>query len=344
MLCPVCGEDHIHDAQSLLSRRHDIFSPCPECTRVIRNKSGPPDGSPSPPCRCGKSFIDDVYVRLYHLLVDAGLFSGNEPLSAVGTPLIDPGMFLRAPPFLPPRSLLVISSVFDEKTARTAYHSIPQVSGILRGDSRAPGIGDLYGSSAPVCFEHTLLCGCDVRADLFRTGRGPVVIYKKQGSAHIEFPKGIDPKIRSVEEAVQKAHPSLLVDTCSGAGTLGICGGILGVPHVILNDPWYCAAFFSAYNLEINRTALGVDECTFFTDFAHLSREKVHGDPLNVAECHGPGHEFTVYQGRMELLPPFIAESSVLAVFDPFDKQQFMKKQSLLSFWQRTVGGEVFIP
>lgn len=344
MHCPVCGEEHIHDAQSLLCRRYDLFSPCSDCIRIIRNKSGPPDSSPSPPCRCGKLFIDDVYVLLYHLLVDAGLFSGNEPLSAVGIPLIDPGIFLRAPPFLPPRSLLLISSVFDETTARKAYHSIPQISCILRGDKNAPGIGDLNNFSEPVCSEHTLLCGCDVRADLFPTSRGPVVIYKKQGSAHIEFPHGFDPKIRSVEEAVRKTHPSLFVDTCCGAGTLGITGGVLGVPHVILNDPWYSAAFFSAYNLMVNNMALGVDECTFDTDFDHLSREKIHDEPLRIATCYGPEHEFTVYQGKMEFLPPHITYSSVLTVFDPFDKQQFKKNQSFLSFWQRTVGGEVFIP
>lgn len=344
MLCPVCGHDHIADAESLVSRKSDLFSPCPECARVIRNKSAPPGRDPSPQCRCGKSFIDDVYAGLYHILVDAGIFSGEEPLSAVGTPLIHPGMFLRAPPFLPPRSLLLISPVFDACTAARAYRDIPQICGILRSDSRPPGIGDLHDGSVAQPVEHTLLCGCDVRADLFPTSRGPVVIYKKQGSAHIEFPHGIDPKIRSVEAAVRKARPSLFVDCCAGAGTLGIAGAILGVPHLILNDPWYSASYFSAFNLLVNKKAIGLDECTFSLSFDQISREKVQNEPRVVASCSGPDHECIVYQGRMELLSPHITRSPVLTVFDPFDKARLQKNHSFVSFWQQTVGGEVFIP
>jgi hypothetical protein len=344
MHCPVCDKDHAHSAEDLLSRRHEIFSPCPDCNRIIRNKSGPPDDTSPPPCHCGKAFIDDVYARLYHILVDAGLFSGDEALSSVGTPLIDPGVFLRSPPFLPPRSLLLISSVFDDKSAHRAYHDIPQISGILQDGSAPPGIGDLVSNFSSNGFEQHLLCGCDVRADLFPTSGGPIVVYKKQGAAHIEFPHGIDPKIRSVESAIRKFHPSLFIDACSGVGTLGIAGGILGVHHVLLNDPWYAAAFFSAFNLLVNKTSMGIDECTFTTDFSHLSQEKVHGEPLSVAEGYGAENKVEVFQGRMELLSPMIHEHSVLTVFDPFDKNQFRKNNSFLSYWTNTVGGEVFIP
>lgn len=344
MHCPVCGEDHICNAQDLLTRRYDIFTPCPDCNRIIRNKSGPPDDTSPPICHCGKAFIDDVFARLYHFLVDAGLFSGNEPLSSVGTPLIDPGIFLRAPPFLPPRTLLLISSVFDEETAHKAYRAIPQISGILHEGSSPPGIGDRTDNFPPVCSEQRLLCGCDVRADLFPTSKGPAIVYKKQGAAHIEFPHGIDPKIRSVETAIRKVHPSLFVDACCGVGTLGIAGGILGVHHILLNDPWYAAAFFSGFNLLINKKFLGLDECAFSTDFAHLSLEKVHETPLPVAEGYGPEQRIEVYQGRMEYLSPLINERSVLTVFDPFDKKRFRQNQRFLSVWQDTVGGEVFIP
>jgi len=344
MHCPVCGKDHICYAQDLLSRRHDTFSPCPDCNRIIRNKSGPPDDSPPPPCHCGKAFIDDVYARIYLLLVDTGLFSGDEPLSSVGTPLIDPGIYLRSPPFLPSRSFLLISSVFDKETAHRAYHEVPQISGILNEGRNPPGIGDRVDVHPPVCSEQKLLCGCDVRADLFPTSKGPVAVYKKQGAAHIEFPHGSDPKIRSVETAIRRVHPSLFVDACSGVGTLGIAGGILGVHHILLNDPWYAAAFFSAFNLLVNKESLGLDECTFTTDFLHLSREKVHDEPLQVAEGHGYEKDVEVFQGRMELLSPLIHDHPVLTVFDPFNKKQFRQNQSFLSGWANTVGGEVFIP
>ncbi len=344
MHCPVCGNDHISDAQDLLSRKHEIFTPCPDCNHSIQNKAGPPDDSSPSPCHCGRVFIDDVFVRLYRLLVDEGLFSGDEPLSAIGTPLIDPGIYLRSPPFLPPRTLLIISSVFDEDAAHRAYHEIDQVSGILNQSLIPPGIGDRLDNAPPVCSEQQVLCGCDVRADLFPTSKSQVVVYKKQGAAHIEFPHGFDPKIRSVEAAIQKVHPSLFVDACSGVGTLGIAGGILGVHHIMLNDPWYAAAFFSAFNLQVNKKALGLDECTFSTDFSHLAREKVREEPLLVAEGYGAENRIEVFQGRMELLYSQIHDPSVLTVFDPFNKKKFRQNQSFFSNWEHSVGGEVFIP
>lgn len=299
---------------------------------------------PGEVCSCGKAFIDDVFVRLYHCLIDAGLLSGNEPLSAVGTPLIDPGLYLRAPPHLPLRSLLIISSVFDADTAQRAYRTIPHISGILSDCQKPPGIGDTWGDSEPVWSEHTLLCGCDVRADLFSTSRGPVAIYKKQGSAHIEFPHGLDPKIRSLESAIRTVHPDLMVDACSGSGTLGISSMRLGVDHVILNDPWYAAAFFSGFNLMVNHDILGLNECTICYDFSDFSCKPVRKTSLLVAEGFGDNKHIEVFQGMMESLPPRVSSGRILTAYDPFDKGVSDQNQSLLSFWHKEVGGEVFIP
>lgn len=344
MECPVCGNDHIHDARDLISGGQVFFSPCPDCTRIIRNKSLPPDDSVSTSCVCGKAFIDDVYVRLYHLLVDEGLLSGAEPLSSVGAPLIDPGLFLRSPPHLPPRTLLVISSVFDKGAAERAYQMIPQISCIISDHGVPPGIGDIQDFSSPFSSEHTLLCGCDVRSDIFPTSKGPIVVYKKQGSAHIEFPHGFDPKIRSVESAIRKMRPELFVDACSGSGTLGLAGMRLGVQHVLLNDPWYAAAFFAGFNLLVNKEVIGLDECRLHTDFNRIRQQQVREELFPIANGYGPEKSVEVFQGSMSLLPSQISGQKILTVFDPFDKKQFMQNQSFLSFWQRTVGGEVFIP
>lgn len=344
MFCPVCKRDHIRSASDLLSDKGTLFSPCPDCVRIIRNKSAPPDGPPSRICHCGKAFIDDVYVALYQVLVDEGLFTGGEPLSAVGIPLIDPGIFLRTPPFLTPRSLLLISSAFDLATALKAFDHVPQLSGVLLDGHQLPGVGDLISSIDPVCSEHQLLCGCDVRADIFPTTQGPVVIYKKQAATHIEFPHGIDPKIRSVEHAIQRVHPHLLVDACCGAGTLGIASLRLGVPDVLLNDPWYAAAFFTGFNLHINKNVLGLDDCACTGNYTSFSNDRVRDESFVVAEGFGREHSVLVCQGRMEHLSPRISDPSVLTVFDPFDKKQFTKNKSFLSLWQKSVGGEVFIP
>ena len=169
-------------------------------------------------------------------------------------------------------------------------------------------------------------------------------MYKKQGSAHIEFPHGIDPKIRSVEAAIRKSRPLLFVDACCGSGTLGLSGMRLGVQHTIMNDPWYAAAFFSGFNLLVNAEILGLDECRIHADYLRIMGEPVRADPLLIAEGFGPAHRAEVYQGTMDRLPSCIAGDRVLTVFDPFDKQAFQQNQSFLSFWQQTVGGEVFIP
>jgi hypothetical protein len=237
----------------------------------------------------------------------------------------------------------MISTAFDSDTAKSAYQAIPQVSGILASSNNPPGIGDLRSSSNEWS-EYSVLCGCDVRADVFRTSRGPVVVYKKQGSIHIEFPHAFDPKISSLEAAIRKNHPCLLVDACSGSGTLGLCGLRMGIEHAILNDPWYAAAFFSGFNLLVNQEILGLDDFTFSMDFPALSREPVRHEPCTVAQAFGPEKSVEIIQGRMEFLPPRITKRPVLTAFDPFDKASFVQNQSFLSFWNESVGGEVIIP
>jgi hypothetical protein len=238
----------------------------------------------------------------------------------------------------------LISSVFDQETAERAYQTIPQVSGILSDCGIPPGIGDIQDFSERAISEHTLLCGCDVRSDLFPTSKGPVVVYKKQGSAHIEFPHGIDPKIRSVESAIQKVRPGLFVDACSGSGTLGLAGMRLGVQKVILNDPWYSAAFFSGFNLLVNKEILRLDECNIHVNYSRIQKNPVQEDPVLVADAYASDRSAEVFQGTMGLLPSRITRENILTVFDPFDKRSFQQRLSFLSFWEQTVGGEVFIP
>ncbi|HWQ67438.1 MAG TPA: hypothetical protein VN372_11280 [Methanospirillum sp.] len=348
MDCPVCGRQHLYSNSELVIRGRNLFSPCPECNPVFRDKSVPPDDVPEESCRCGRIFIDDLFVRLYHLLSDAGILTGKEPLAAVGTPLIDPGIFLRTPPHLPPRTLLLISKVFDDDTAEQAFREIPQISAILKNSSLDPEKSPSVGAVPESGHEHRLLCGCDVRADLFPTASGPVTIYKKQGASHIEFPRGIDPKMRSVENAIAKNRPDIFIDACSGSGTLGLAGIRRGVSHVILNDPWYAAAFFSGFNLLVNQDTLGFDECSLTETFSSLSAEPLRSEPFCVAEASGPDRKVHVYQGAMECLPPIIKPvlrgNRALTVFDPFDKSSFMQNEPFLSLWKGTVGGEVFIP
>ena len=107
---------------------------------------------------------------------------------------------------------------------------------------------------------YTLLAGCDVRASVFNTAFGQVVIYLQQSHMHIEFPREKNPKIDSVERKLNEIMPRIFVDAACGAGTLGLVAAGTGVPCVIMNDAWYAAAFWAAFNLQVNREFFLVDE------------------------------------------------------------------------------------
>ncbi|WP_243669905.1 STAS/SEC14 domain-containing protein, partial [Methanoculleus chikugoensis] len=115
--------------------------------------------------------------------------------------------------------------------------------GVVRTGAGTPGISDTDAEPAG----HTLLAGCDVRADIFPTRAGPIAIYKQQSALHVEFPRERDEKILSLEREIDRHRPPrTFVDACSGAGTLGIAAARAGVPRVIANDAWFAAAFWTA--------------------------------------------------------------------------------------------------
>ncbi len=302
----------------------------------------PPDRTPLPPCGCGRRFLDDLMADLYGWFHGAGIFQGDEPLSAVGTPLISPGIFLRSPPFLPTRSLLLITDKLTRGQAEEIFASRDQLLGILSGGGR-PGAGDQFGDPSPGC-ESALFCGCDVRGDLFLTRNGPVLIYKKQGATHLEFPKGSDPKIRSLEEAVHRLRPAVFFDACCGAGTLGLAAVRLGVREIILVDIWYAAAYFAAFNLHINREALGLEEIVLHHDFQRLADKPVRHEPVLVGEGRGPGCRITVWHGDLRRCIPDGGHGPVLTAFDPFDKQDHVRNSRIMEEIRAMAGGEVFIP
>ncbi|KUK62233.1 MAG: hypothetical protein XD82_0754 [Methanoculleus marisnigri] len=251
MHCPVCGHDCVTDARALLTELPGRFAPCPDCMGLVYDKqSPPPDIDTVEPCpSCGKRFIDEVFARIYRVMVAEGDLAGTEPLAAVGTPLVHPGSAMHRAPYLPPGSLVLLSRSVGERAAARLVAEVPEVRGVVRTGAATPGIKDT--DAAPQVY--TLLAGCDVRADIFHTRAGPIVVYKQQSALHIEFPRDRDPKILALEREIGRHRPRTFVDACSGAGTLGLAAIRAGVPHVIANDAWYAAAYWTAYNLQVNR-------------------------------------------------------------------------------------------
>jgi hypothetical protein len=293
------------------------------------------------PCSCGRRFIDEVFAHLYRILREAGVFSGSEPLKAVGTPLVHPGFAMTAPPFLPARSLVLVSRAVTPEAALRMAREVPEIRGVVRTGDFIPGVTDPDLAASPRTYE--LLAGCDVRADVFLTGSGPLVLYKQQSMMHIEFPRPKNPKIVSVEQSVRAMRPGWFVDACSGAGTLGLTAARMGVPHVLCNDAWFAAAFWTACNLSVNRALLQIGEVQMLTSYEALRDHPVGRYPLQVAKTTGE-QDITVYHGDYRELHNILPPCPVLAALDIFEKSDQAATGEIIENWRRNVTGEVFIP
>ncbi|MHC1625786.1 MAG: hypothetical protein ACXQTN_00370 [Methanoculleaceae archaeon] len=343
MECPVCGRDCIKDAREIIGLLPHIFAPCPECSRKVRNKLRPPADRTVPPvCTCcGKRLIDDVFAHCWLIMVEEGILRETDPLKAVGQPLVHPGFAMERLPYLPEDSLVLLSTGIERSTADRLYNEVPEIRGVIRSTGSIPGITDLDLDGMPDIYE--LLAGCDVRANVFHTRKEPLVIYKQQSLLHIEFPRLYNPKIACVDHEVMVHHPRVFVDACAGPGTLGLLAGLLGVPHLILNDIWWAAAYWSGVNVHVNRAHLGVGDVKWFRRYQEMRDRPVVREPVKVAEGRGE-RTIEVYQGDLFALREVLPEDVDLTVIDLFEKEDVERVNAILTRWRDLVGGDVFIP
>lgn len=343
MKCPVCEMDCITPAKELLATLDSIFFPCAECSMRNLDKRSPlPTLNYEQPCSCGKRFIDEVFAHMYVIMVEEGDLKRTDPLLAVGTPLVHPGFVMDRPPFLPEKSLVLLTARTTKATAGRLFLEVPELRGIVKKDDFIPGITSPNLHSVPKVYE--LLAGCDVRADVYPLRTGPIVMYKQQTLIHVEFPRPGYPKIRAVEQHVGQPPVSYFVDACSGVGTLGLAAACLGVPNVVINDAWYASAFWSAFNLEINRGYLNISRVKIFEQLHDLQKHPVVTDPIKIAETSGE-QVIEVYQGDFHklytVIPPW---SNPVTAIDIFDKNDQTTIKAFRDEWLNKVGGEVFIP
>lgn len=343
MKCPVCGMDCVKSAQEILAALPEFFKPCPSCSIRTLDKRLPHTALDFvQPCSCGKRFIDEVFAHIYVIMVEEGDLTLEDPLIAAGSPLIHPGFAMDRPPFLPHSSLVLLSARVRKKAATRIVQEVPEVRGVVKTGDFVPGIPDPGLKSVPRVYE--LLAGCDVRADLFPIPAGPLVVYKQQSVVHIEFPRAGHQKIQSVIRHVGNPPARFFIDACSGVGTLGLAAAGLGVNHVIMNDAWYASAFWSAFNLEVNRHYFHVDRVRIFEQIDDLQKHPVNRDQIKIAETEGE-QVIEVYQGDFRSLPDIIsAGDSPLTALDLFDKKDPLGMEKIQQEWIRMVGGEVFIP
>ena len=343
MQCPVCGQDCVQKAQDLVGTLETVFAPCGECRgRTLDKAAPPPDLTIARPCPCGKRFIDDVFVHLYSIMVEERALAEGDPLKKVGMPLVHPGFAMEEAPYLPNNSLLLLSQAVEKPVAMRLFKEVPEVRGVVKCGKFVPGAIDVDLTVTPRVYE--LLAGCDVRADVFYTQHSPVVVYKQQSLIHIEFPRGYDPKIVNVGVRLRHSLPRAFVDASCGAGTLGIIAAQYGVPHVVMNDAWYAAAFWAAYNLKVNADSFPAGEIHLLEDYPSMASHQVVREPRRIAYTEGK-QLIEVYQGDYRNLPPLFPERDrVLTVIDLFEKGDEALNRRILSDWRGRVGGEVFIP
>ena len=343
MECPVCGSDCVQSAPEILKSLPSRFLPCRECSMRVLDKRAPlPVLKYAAPCSCGKRFIDDVFAHMYVIMREEGDLTSRDPLIAVGSPLIHPGFAMDQPPFLPAKSLLLLSGKVHENAARRIVGEVPEVRGVVKTADFVPGLVSHDLDAVPRVY--TLLAGCDVRADIYPLATGPLVVYKQQSLIHIEFPRAGYPKLRSVAAHVGKPPVPFFVDACSGPGTLGLAAACLGVPHVVMNDAWYASAFWSAFNIEVNRAYFDVGEVRIYGHLGDMARHPVVREPVKIADTVGR-QVIEVYQGDFRNLDRVIpGDAHPVAALDIFGKNNQKEVSSLLRDWQGRMGGDAFIP
>jgi hypothetical protein len=335
--------DCVKSAKEILATLPSVFLPCAECSIRILDKRAPlPSLEYGQPCSCGKRFIDEVFAHMYVVMVEERDLKPTDPLIAVGSPLVHPGYAMDRPPFLPLKSLTLLTSAATKKTAKRLIEEVPELRGVIKRENFIPGIASPDIDSVPRVYE--LLAGCDVRADIFPLRTGPLVMYKQQSRIHIEFPRGGYPKIRAVEQQVGNPPANYFVDACSGVGTLGLTAACLGVSHVVLNDAWYASAFWSAFNLEVNRDYLRIKRVRIFEQEEDMQKHPVVKDPIKIAETEGE-QSIEVYQGDFRRLHTVLSLiPAPVTVFDLFEKSDTPALHQILDDWKKNVGGDVFIP
>jgi hypothetical protein len=343
MKCPVCEKDCVRSAHELLATLPTVFLPCANCSmRALDKRQPPPSLVFSEPCSCGKRFIDEIFVHIYSIMVEDGILKRTDPLIAAGSPLVHPGFAMDRPPFLPADSLVLLSPVMTKTTAVRLVDEVPELRGVVKTGAFVPGLAESDLHSIPRVYE--LLAGCDVRADVFPLATGPLVMYKQQSLVHIEFPRAGYPKLRSVGLHVGKPPVPLFVDACSGVGTLGLTAACLGVPHVVMNDAWYASAFWSAFNLEVNREHLNIRRVRIFEQIQDMMKHPVVQGPVKIAETDGD-QVIEVYQGDFRELPAILPRGlSPVTALDLFDKKSTEAVEKIRREWLDQAGGEIFIP
>ncbi len=254
-----CNQDCVKLPDEVFEKLETRYCPCKNCPDVKIKKFKPlieqlnedntNIGADWGKCTCGRRHLDLVMAHVLTIMQEEGLKDKKSTLREACVPLITPAYPLKNVPYLPKKSLIILSGEINRKCAKRVFDEVPEVKGVLKGKiEKTVGIKD--SNSLPELYE--LLAGCDMRSDMVQTPFGPILIYKHQGELHVEFPKPSSPKISRLQRAMENYEDPKILDCTCGPGTLGIAALKGGAKKVVFNDIWYPAAYTTSLNLEIN--------------------------------------------------------------------------------------------
>lgn len=253
-----CKRNCIISRNEVLEDIQTRYNPCSDCYTKKLKKSIPikrqlnlddVDKNYKKCTSCNKRHIDTVMAHVLKIMVENGFLSTTSSIRKVGTPLITPAVPLKTSPYLPEKSLVLITQHTDNKTSEKIYNSVPEIKSVIKGDINNT-VGQLNENNG--IHNYKLQSGCDIRCDIQKTDVGEICLYKPQSKIHIEYPKEESLKLKQVNEILNKYDNPTVLDAMCGAGTLGIYALLKNAKKVHFNDIYDIAVDTTETNLKLN--------------------------------------------------------------------------------------------
>lgn len=254
-----CKTNCIKTKEELLENLEKLYEPCTQCHTKTIKKAIPLKRQIKPEkinknykkCpNCGKRHIDIVMAHVLKILIENNQMPETSSIRKIGTPLINPAIYLEHLPYLTKETLVLITTNCDKNTAQKIKTQVPEIKAIIKGDTQTT-VGILNENTESKNYE--LLAGCDIRCDIQNTDKEPVITYKQQSKIHIEYPKPTSPKIEQLRKTLEKYENPTVIDAMCGPGTLGIYALQKNATHVTFNDINHESIQALKTNLEVNR-------------------------------------------------------------------------------------------
>lgn len=253
-----CKNNCIQEKNRVLDDIEGLYLPCPDCSEKRLKKAVPLKrqiklskiNKDYLKCQsCGKRHMDLVMAHVLKIMIDEGQISESASIRQVGVPLITPAIFLDKLPYIPEKSLVIITTFCDKQTAIKIIEEVPEIKAVIKGDTKIT-VGQINENESITNYE--LLSGCDIRCDIQYTDFGPILIYKNQSTLHIEYPKEKSPKIQQLSSVLDKYENPTVLDAMCGPGTLGIYALMKNAKKVVFNDIYEEALESLKINLNVN--------------------------------------------------------------------------------------------